>query len=40
MQAAWKMYKNLELKRAEDLDFMQEEIPVFGFRLLLKTKFI
>jgi len=36
MQIAWKMYENLGFKRSEDLDFMQGELPVFGFRLLLK----
>ncbi len=35
MQSAWKMYENMGFKRAEDLDFMQVELPVFGFRLLL-----
>lgn len=35
MQVAWKMYENLGFKRSEDLDFMQGELPVFGFRLLL-----
>ncbi|MNQ06589.1 Acetyltransferase (GNAT) family protein [compost metagenome] len=35
MQVAWKMYENLDFKRAEDLDFMQGELPVFGFRLIL-----
>jgi len=30
------MYKNLGFKRSEDLDFMPGELPVFGFRLLLK----
>lgn len=35
MQIAWKMYENLGFKRSEDLDFMQGELPVFGFRLLL-----
>jgi len=30
------MYENLGFKRSEDLDFMQGELPVFGFRLLLK----
>jgi GNAT superfamily N-acetyltransferase len=33
MQIAWKIYENLGFKRAEDLDFMQGELPVFGFRL-------
>jgi hypothetical protein len=27
------MYENLGFKRSEDLDFMQGELPVFGFRL-------
>jgi ribosomal protein S18 acetylase RimI-like enzyme len=35
MQTAWKMYENLGFKRSEDLDFMQGELPVFGFRLFL-----
>lgn len=35
MQTAWKMYENLGFKRSKDLDFMQGELPVFGFRLLL-----
>ena len=35
MKIAWKMYKNLGFKRSEDLDFMQGDLPVFGFRLLL-----
>jgi hypothetical protein len=33
MQTAWNMYENLGFKRSEDLDFMQGELPVFGFRL-------
>ena len=33
MQRAWMMYENLGFKRSEDLDFMQGELPVFGFRL-------
>ena len=32
MQIAWKMYENFGFKRSEDLDFMQEKLPVFGFR--------
>ena len=36
MQIAWKMYEDLGFKRSKDLDFMQEELPVFGFRLHLK----
>lgn len=35
MQVAWKMYENLGFTRSEDLDFMQGELAVFGFRLLL-----
>src|SRR5258705_10143520 len=35
MQTAWKMYESMGFKRSEDLDFMQEKLPVFGFRLLL-----
>ena len=36
MQIAWKLYQKLGFKRSEDLDFMQEDLPVFGFRLFLK----
>jgi len=35
MQTAWKMYEKMGFKRAEDLDFMQGDLPVFGFRLKL-----
>ncbi|KAF2333806.1 GNAT family N-acetyltransferase [Flavobacterium daemonense] len=35
MKTAWKMYENIGFKRSEDLDFMQGELPVFGFRYLL-----
>jgi len=35
MQTAWKMYENMGFKRSEDLDFMQGELPVYGFRLAL-----
>lgn len=35
MQIAWKMYESMGFKRSEELDFMQGELPVFGFRLLL-----
>ena len=34
MQIAWSMYESLGFKRSEDLDFMQGELPVYGFRLL------
>lgn len=33
MRIAWNMYEKLGFKRSTDLDFMQEELPVFGFRL-------
>ncbi|RUT79120.1 GNAT family N-acetyltransferase [Ancylomarina longa] len=33
MQTAWKMYEKIGFKRSEDLDFMQGELPVFGFRM-------
>jgi GNAT superfamily N-acetyltransferase len=33
MQTAWKMYETIGFKRAEDLDFMQSDLAVFGFRL-------
>ena len=36
MRIAWKMYENMGFQRSEDLDFMQRELPVFGFRLLLQ----
>ena len=35
MALAWKMYESIGFKRSEDLDFMQGELPVFGFRLPL-----
>ena len=35
MQTAWKMYEKIGFKRSEDLDFIQGELPVCGFRLLL-----
>jgi GNAT superfamily N-acetyltransferase len=35
MQRAWKMYEGIGFKRSEDLDFMQADLPVFGFRLKL-----
>ena len=33
MLTAWKMYENIGFKRSEDLDFLQGELPVYGFRL-------
>lgn len=35
MQTAWKMYEHIGFKRSKDLDFVQGELPVFGFRLVL-----
>jgi GNAT superfamily N-acetyltransferase len=35
MQTAWKMYEKLGFIRSTDLDFIQGELPVFGFRLKL-----
>jgi GNAT superfamily N-acetyltransferase len=35
MQTAWSMYLKMGFRRSEDLDFMQGELPVFGFRLFL-----
>lgn len=37
MRIAWNMYEKLGFKRSADLDFMQEELPVFGFRLKLQN---
>jgi GNAT superfamily N-acetyltransferase len=36
MQTAWAMYERLGFVRAEELDFSQKELPVFGFRLSLQ----
>jgi len=33
MEVAWKMYKKMGFIRSQDLDFSQEELAVFGFRL-------
>jgi len=35
MQIAWRMYEKMGFNRSEDLDFLQQELPVFGFRLRL-----
>jgi GNAT superfamily N-acetyltransferase len=32
MQTAWKMYESIGFKRSADLDFMQGELAVYGFR--------
>jgi GNAT superfamily N-acetyltransferase len=37
MLIAWKMYENFGFERSVDLDFLQGELAVFGFRLVLKT---
>ena len=33
MQVAWKMYEKMGFERSPDLDFKQESLPVYGFRL-------
>jgi GNAT superfamily N-acetyltransferase len=35
MQVAWKMYKKMGFEPSEDLDFIQRNLPLFGFRLKL-----
>jgi len=35
MKIAWQMYEGIGFERSEDLDFMQGNLPVFGFRLNL-----
>lgn len=35
MQIAWKMYEKLGFKRSKELDFKQEDLPVYGFELIL-----
>jgi hypothetical protein len=35
MSIAWKMYEKIGFKRSEDLDFMQGDLSVFGFRFKL-----
>ncbi|HET8942980.1 MAG TPA: GNAT family N-acetyltransferase, partial [Rudaea sp.] len=36
MQTAWGMYERLGFARSNDLDFLQNGLPVFGFRLALQ----
>lgn len=36
MQAAWALYEKLGFERSPDLDFLQQQLPVFGFRLKLR----
>lgn len=35
MQTAWKMYETIGFNRSEDLDFIQGELAVYGFRYKL-----
>ena len=35
MQTAWAMYEKMGFARSEDLDFRQQELAVYGFRLML-----
>lgn len=35
MTQAWAMYERMGFRRSEDLDFLQQGFPVFGFRLAL-----
>jgi ribosomal protein S18 acetylase RimI-like enzyme len=35
MSLAWGMYERLGFVRSPDLDFLQQDLPVFGFRLAL-----
>ena len=37
MRVAWTLYEKLGFVRAEELDFLQEGYPVYGFRLALRT---
>jgi ribosomal protein S18 acetylase RimI-like enzyme len=36
MRTAWGLYERLGFRRAPELDFLQEGLEVFGFRLLLE----
>ena len=36
MKVAWALYEKLGFTRSEDLDFLQQSLPVFGFRLRLE----
>jgi len=38
MQVAWKMYEQIGFERAEEFDFSQNGLNVFGFRLVLETE--
>ncbi|HQR72740.1 MAG TPA: GNAT family N-acetyltransferase [Burkholderiaceae bacterium] len=37
MPIAWRLYERLGFVRSEDLDFPQQGLPVFGFRLRLEA---
>ena len=37
MLKAWKLYEKIGFIRSADLDFKQQEFPVFGFRLKLES---
>jgi len=37
MKVAWSMYDKLGFKRSGDLDFLQGDLPVFGFRYKLRS---
>jgi GNAT superfamily N-acetyltransferase len=37
MRVAWSLYEKLGFVRAEELDFLQEGYPVYGFRLQLRA---
>ena len=36
METAWKMYERMGFERSKDLDFIQGQLPVFGFRMRFK----
>ena len=38
MRVAWALYERLGFVRSEELDFLQEGYPVYGFRLQLGTE--
>ena len=38
MRIAWGLYERLGFVRAEELDFLQEGFPVYGFRLQMRAE--
>jgi ribosomal protein S18 acetylase RimI-like enzyme len=38
MRIAWGLYERLGFERSEDLDFLQQGFPVYGFRLVLAER--